>query len=315
MARSQLWMILLFLSCIERAYSRCPPITDLPPNAEGILYEPPDRFDPLYIPTRQQLRQGFEEGFFATIVCQENYEVIPAHPRKCLGDAWSNIITLVCPQRGRGECNLQTIDPICQPLRCYHPAPCDYGTITPSQQAYDAGDIITYDCERGLSAFPSNERSCLSSGEWSGPDPKCVTPDEFIRLSNKQCPILEAPLFGFIVGPEGLQGIDDVTEFECFPTLTLLGSHRRKCLNDTLEWSGEQPTCVAGLEIDIPIGENLTDYERLIPDTKNCRYFYHYSLEGDLFHKICPSNLFFHPIIKWCDYQEASGCIQEAPAP
>ncbi|CAH1797999.1 unnamed protein product [Owenia fusiformis] len=302
--RNTLTCFCLYL-CINNSLGKCPALQLLPRNAERILYEPGDRHDPLYRPSDQQLREGFEEGYFATIVCQENYELVPNRPRKCLGDIWSHILIQICSSRG---CSLQIVSQVCQPVRCYHPVPCNYSSISPSKQSYQAGETITYDCAGALKAFPSDSRTCQIDGYWSGPDPICVNDDEFQRRTDMKCHKLEAPLFGAIIGPSDRNEVGDAIEFDCDKTYTLLGSHRRVCLDGTLEWSGEQPECVPGLNIDLPTGTNLTDLDRVIPDVEDCRFFYYYTKDGDLFHKICPANLFFNPTLKLCDYQDRSGC-------
>ncbi|CAH1787179.1 unnamed protein product, partial [Owenia fusiformis] len=80
------------------------------------------------------------------------------------------------------------------------------------------GDLRVYSCKNGYTLSGSEERTCLSNGEWSGTEPEC-TPDIGGVAAQKVCSPFECP--------DGWSLVPDSTE-----TTT-------RCV------SGEQVTCIS----------------------------------------------------------------------
>ena len=154
---------------------------------------------------------------------------------------------------------MPTCVPACEDydlVQCNTPENLTDGTVSYSGTGFE--DTVNYACNDGFQLIGSTERTCLSTGMWSGTKPTCVPACEDYDLV--QCNTPENLTDG-TVSYSGT-GFEDTANYACNDGFQLIGSTERTCLS-TAMWSGSKPTCVPACEdydlVQCNTPENLTD--------------------------------------------------------
>uniref|UniRef100_A0ABD2WSD8 Sushi, von Willebrand factor type A, EGF and pentraxin domain-containing protein 1 n=1 Tax=Trichogramma kaykai TaxID=54128 RepID=A0ABD2WSD8_9HYME len=131
-------------------------------------------------------------------------------------------------------CNLDYLHWICQskPSACGSPEKSENTTILNTNRKI--GSTIEYACPDGHMLIGSKNRTCESSGFWSGSPPTCKFVD---------CGELESPEHGRVKLLNGRTTHGAIVEYKCEENYTLVGDTARKC-GDGGIWSGHQPQCL-----------------------------------------------------------------------
>jgi len=122
--------------------------------------------------------------------------------------------------------------PICKPLKC------SKRLKAPVKGSVDrtlgrVGDTAEFTCNAGYTLEGANTIKCLSSMDWSGPEPTC-RPNPCRRT-------LVKPDHGSVDIVNGTTG--QIATFACDAGFTLLGSEKLKCRSNG-QWSDSEPTCM-----------------------------------------------------------------------
>jgi len=146
------------------------------------------------------------------------------------GFVLSHNMSLQCTENGRWN----DTSPICEKRKCQplsHPI---NGSIEPLNVTHTYLDEVRYNCAVGFNLIGPENRTCLSSGEWSEPEPHCQLVD---------CGNITAPVNGNVTGGEETTfGIEAF--IHCSEGHRLNGSNVLKCNTDGT-WSSQPPTCNA----------------------------------------------------------------------
>lgn len=133
----------------------------------------------------------------------------------------------------------------CRMVECPDPTVLENGNIWPNEPNYIFENQITYECYSGYTLYGPSQRTCLSSGKWSGPHPVCR------RDSGDNCPDPGIPPGGSRTGT--LFDIGEKVIYSCTDmTMILIGSKERVCQEDG-QWSGKEPTCYYKHTYDTPL--------------------------------------------------------------
>lgn len=121
-------------------------------------------------------------------------------------------------------------EPVCTPKSCVEPDDILNGERNVSGMLYNS--IVTYECDIGYNMTGSSQRTCLSSGSWSGTAPSCNpivcdTPTKVISNGRS---------FG------NSSTYQSVVTYICDPGYNLNGASRRQCLISG-QWDFEIPIC------------------------------------------------------------------------
>lgn len=145
-------------------------------------------------------------------------------------------------------CNLDYLHWICQytPAMCGSPDKQLNTTIVGTD--YRVGKTVTYQCPTGHMLAGSINRTCLSSGFWSGMAPSCKYVD---------CGAVPELEHGSVAIIDSRTTYGARAEFSCNENYTLMGESKRVCREGGI-WSGTQPQCLFDWCPEPPQGEGVT---------------------------------------------------------
>nr|CAB3266721.1 sushi, von Willebrand factor type A, EGF and pentraxin domain-containing protein 1-like [Phallusia mammillata] len=141
---------------------------------------------------------------------------------------------------------------------CTRPENIENGYITGHVHNFPS-DVITYSCHEGYRLDNADAtRTCLTNGQWSLPDLKCIKRGD----DPTDCPTLPGIVNGYILYEnQNAQSVGSVAIYICFNAYVLTGTSSRTCLPGG-KWSGEEPHCSADFCYQNP------------PDLTNGRYVF-----------------------------------------
>ncbi|XP_048255629.1 sushi, von Willebrand factor type A, EGF and pentraxin domain-containing protein 1-like [Haliotis rufescens] len=157
----------------------------------------------------RMLGNNFTYGALISYVCDEGYNLVGSQNRSC---------------EANGEWDASI--PICEIVECPRPK-LAHGRASSFQREFNT--VIDFSCKRGFRLEGPSQRTCLSSGQWSGDDPICI---------KIVCPTPAQLTSGRVtVSPNGLKAT-----YECFEGYVLNGATERSC-QESGTWSLTEPVC------------------------------------------------------------------------
>ncbi|CAN9501319.1 unnamed protein product [Ophioblennius macclurei] len=172
-----------------------------------------------------------QSGSLLVYRCPEGYYPYPAMFRQCRGNRWKP-----APKRFlRQKCKL---------VECPDPNVLEYGSVSPPQERYFAGNETTYECYSGFKMRGSSRRMCLKNGKWSGRTPICS------QDTTGTCADPGIPPGAIKTG--NIYDFHDVVTYYCKDNLILVGSKERVC-QENGQWTGKEPACYYQHTYDTPL--------------------------------------------------------------
>ncbi|XP_077866096.1 P-selectin-like [Saccoglossus kowalevskii] len=91
--------------------------------------------------------------------CNTGYTMVGSSSRTCTNGMWDGA------------------NPSCR-LACGQVTPPTHGEVSPNPRDgyYEAGTIVTFHCDDGYTVSPRSEITCSTFGNWSDPQPRCLSP-------------------------------------------------------------------------------------------------------------------------------------------
>jgi len=125
--------------------------------------------------------------------------------------------------------------PICEKRKCQPPSQPINGSVHPLDVIHSYLDEVRYSCAIGFYLIGPENRTCMSSGEWSDPEPHCQLVDCGRNVT--------LPVNGNVtLGNETTYGSEACVY--CSEGYRLNGPNVLKCNTDGT-WSSPSPTCNA----------------------------------------------------------------------
>ncbi|KAF7487688.1 Sushi, von Willebrand factor type A, EGF and pentraxin domain-containing protein 1 [Sarcoptes scabiei] len=146
--------------------------------------------------------------------CQNNYALIGAETRYCLGNgSWSHP------------------EPKCYYGLCSHPPEIDNGIVHITNQSVNG--IATYICNLGFVLVGNSKLTCQIGGTWSSMAPQCKFIDCRLplELNNGYYKLINKTTY-----------FESIISYECEPNYYLIGNKTRSC-TEFGTWSGLEPRC------------------------------------------------------------------------
>ena len=160
----------------------------------------------------EQEVQSLAAGGTVAYSCTHGYRLAGSHLLTCLADkTWSHPL------------------PSCHRIYCKQPKTPSNGKVVAPSWEYQAH--AQYSCFSGHSLVGPHSRSCLHTGQWSGPEPSCRA---------NLCP--KVTVKQGTASTEGLNPGDAAT-MACNPGFRLQGASRLVC-QMSLEWAPAPPSCL-----------------------------------------------------------------------
>ncbi|KAM4603155.1 complement factor B-like, partial [Discoglossus pictus] len=180
------------------------------------------------------LTNELKEGSTVRFMCPTGKYPWPVSSRTCLSTGqWSDMKS----STGRKYTKIT-----CSDMRCPPPMMFDNGEYYPRGNKFVYGDNITFICNDGYTLRGSKERTCRKNARWSGETAVCDDQAGF-------CPDPGVPIGALKTGIR--YDLDESVRYECSQDLILMGSERRKCL-DNGRWSGTEVSCQYSYSFDLP---------------------------------------------------------------
>ncbi|XP_066271288.1 complement receptor type 1-like [Branchiostoma lanceolatum] len=181
---------------------------------------------PACTPVQCPARTAPANGAVSSTAIGRYQDVVTFTCNQCYNLAGSTSIT--CQANGEWSANQQT----CNRVQCPRLAAPTNGARTPSTEARNCQDVVTFTCNTGYELDGASSVTCQANQQWSAPIPTCRP---------VQCPELTAPPFGSL-SPVGATSYQDVVNFNCNPGYTLNGATSATCQANRA-WSNAVPTC------------------------------------------------------------------------
>ncbi|CAL4133700.1 unnamed protein product [Meganyctiphanes norvegica] len=188
---------------------------------EQIIDEFPEEFDHKY-------------GDMVRFSCDKGYELSSEELSTCTEVGWS----IAAPR--------------CDPVRCPIPIPIQHGSVKGSEDRYDYGTTITYECKDGYDLIGESTRTCTENKTYSGEAPFCKI---------KNCPIPEVLENGQTIGSN--YTYKSILSYACIAGFKLEGIDSRTCESNGM-WSAEMPVCIE-IFCSLPseVSNGVMDYNSL----------------------------------------------------
>ncbi|XP_067303555.1 regulator of complement activation group 2 gene 1 [Pseudorasbora parva] len=135
-------------------------------------------------------------------------------------------------------------DPVCEAVKCAAPPAIENGQLEEDLESYDYGQVVTYQCNAGLSLNGKAELHCSDDGTFKPDPPKC--------LDGCQNPeILHAVRTG---GKSPPYKLGNFIDYKCEDGYAMKGESHIVCSANG--WSPEPPQCIAVKCAEPPTIEN-----------------------------------------------------------
>jgi hypothetical protein len=193
-------------------------------------------------PNGRVVFDDFANPSLATYTCNTGYILLGDVHRNCLP--------------GRGQWS--GIEPTCLMVpSCPYILPPFSGDVSVRNDTH-----MVFTCWYGYGLVGERVLTCLETGQWSGPAPRCV---------RDQCYRLYPPSGGQVSVPS--LKVSSVATYSCHRRWKLVGGRIRTCQSD-LTWSGKEPYCEIDLSSVTPecLGVRCTD-GRCIEVDEDCYSF------------------------------------------
>ncbi|XP_019857184.1 PREDICTED: uncharacterized protein LOC100638611 isoform X7 [Amphimedon queenslandica] len=174
----------------------------------------------------------------ATYSCEDGYSLTGIFIRTCLSSGnWS------------GD------PPSCEIVHCSELI-VDSEELSVSYNSTSYNSTATYSCESGFNLAGVAERTCLSSGNWSGDPPYC-------QIVNCSELMVESNAFGglSVSFSSNSRSYNSTATYSCEDGYSLIGVSVRTCLSSG-NWSGDPPFC------------KIVNCSKLIVDSEELSVFY-----------------------------------------
>ncbi|XP_041092685.1 complement factor B-like [Polyodon spathula] len=189
-----------------------------------------------------------EVGSVLKYVCPNNTRAFPVSWRVCMKNGqWSPL---------RNSYSEQARSASCVPYSCSGHISLENGRFFPRRTKFSIGSTVHFECNSGFNMFGSPNRTCLSTGKWSGKVTICDSGETF-------CPNPGIPLGGQRIGSRFWEG--QQVRYTCYRGLVLRGPEMRTCREDG-SWTGTEPRCEERFSFDEPeaVGKQLNMAEEVI---------------------------------------------------
>lgn len=163
------------------------------------------------------LKSIYKEGEGLFFRCNGNNYMVGIRWRRCLKGNWSGTAPRCIPKAQP--------DVKCRKIRYFQ-----HGRVRGSRKV---NSIVRFTCSRRYYLIGLKRLTCLKTGEWSGPRPKC--------LRDVSCPDPGTPVDGFRLGSLFKNG--RTVQYSCKKDYKLVGSSFRRC-RESGQWNGKLPKCI-----------------------------------------------------------------------